>query len=64
MGQEITNTKDVLKGHMENIFLNKVSLCGPGCPGTHSIDLASHELTCSYKIQVTLYRGDYSSQKP
>jgi hypothetical protein len=26
-------------------FRDRVSLCGPGCPGTHSVDQAGLELT-------------------
>jgi hypothetical protein len=29
---------------MEIFFQNRVSLCSPGCPGTHSVDQASLKL--------------------
>jgi hypothetical protein len=39
-------------GQIQRIFFfwrgggvrDRVSLCGPGCPGTHSVDQAGHEL--------------------
>jgi hypothetical protein len=29
----------------EGVFQDRVSLCSPGCPGTHSVDQAGLELT-------------------
>jgi hypothetical protein len=29
------------------LFRDRVSLCSPGCPGTHSVDQAGLELTAS-----------------
>jgi len=33
-------------------FLDRVSLCGPGCPGTHSVDQAHLQLTLMLQCDV------------
>jgi len=36
-------------------FLDRVSLCGPGCPGTHSVDQAHLQLTLMLQCDVWCY---------